>query len=125
MQLALLIGKQLTYDVNNFEELRLVEEALKAGEILLNVHRHLNVSLTFTALLKFKLFEIAVTKSRHFNLARQYIQSVFEHFNKICPYSENLTRRFKRHRDRPEQHRNFRLRDEPLNELIDELIDNM
>lgn len=123
-QLASRTGK-LTHDISNFERQKLIEVALTAGKILLEFRRHLHVSWAFTALLQLNLYEIAVTKSSTFPLARRYIKSVFEVFNKICPYSEKLTRTFKQLNDRPEQHRNFLLHDQVTDELTDELIENI
>lgn len=64
--------------MHNFDTRNLIEEALKAGELLLEFQPSLNVSWTFSAILEFKLFEIAVTGSRNFTLARHYIKSALE-----------------------------------------------
>ena len=67
------------------------EEALYAGEKLLDIYRRLNIFWVYQGLMDYNLFRIAVARSKTLPRAKKYIQSAVELFRKICPYSEELT----------------------------------
>ena len=46
-------------------------------------------------------------KSETLPRAKQYIQSAVELFRKICPYSEERTKKFEKLIEHPETHRNY------------------
>ncbi len=89
-------GRQIGPTIAKLTNQNRIEEALAAGDTLLDIHRRLNVSLVYRGTTDFNLFRIAVMKSETLPRAKQYIQSAVELFRKICPYSENLTKRMER-----------------------------
>ena len=85
------------------------EEALAAGEKLLDVYRRLNVSWVYRGFTEFNLFRIAVMKKETLPRAKQYIQSAVELFRKICPYSEKLTKSMEQVLEHPETEPDYML----------------
>jgi len=84
-----------------------VEEALVAGEKLLDIHRRLNVSWIYVCITNFNLFRVAVMKSELLPRAKQYIRSAAELFGKICPYSERQTKKCEKLLVHPETDPNY------------------
>ena len=79
-----------------------IEEALAAGDKLVDIHRHLNVSWLIQVDVNYNLFRVAVMKSKTLPRAKEYIRSAAEVFRKICPYSEKLTKSAEKLLDHPE-----------------------
>jgi len=92
-----------------------IEEALTAGEKLLDVHRRLNVSCVDRGFTEFRLFQIAVQKSETLPRAMKHLRSAAELFGKICPYSERLTKKFEKLLKHPELDKNYLLVDKMQN----------
>ena len=88
-----------------------VEEALVAGEKLLDIHRRLNVSWIYEGGTNFNLFRVAVRKSETLPRAKDYIRSAAELFGKICPYSESQTKKFEKLLEHPETDPDYMLID--------------
>ena len=84
-----------------------IEEALTAGDKLLDVYRRLNVSWAYRGIATYDLFGVAVMKSEFLSRAMEYIRSAAELFGKICPYSEDSTKKFEKMFQHPEMHPNY------------------
>ncbi len=95
------------------------EEALVAGERLLDIHRRLDTSWVYPAFMGFRLFQIAVRKSVLLPRAKDHIRSAVELFRKICPYSEKLTKKYEKLLDRPETDRNYLMIDRMVSDVIE------
>ena len=94
------------------------EEALAAGEKLLDVYRRLNVSWVYRGITEFNLFRVAVMKTETLPRAKQYIQSAVELFRKICPYSEKLTKSMEQFLEHPEMEPDYMLTDKMAIDLM-------
>jgi len=70
-----------------------IEEALAAGDNMLDIHQRFNVSWESIGNTYYNLFGVAICSSRTLPraIAKQYIQSALEIYRKIYPYSERLT----------------------------------
>ena len=108
-------GRQLHASVLALAGQLKIEEALAAGDKLLNVHRRLNISWVYLGITMFDLFEVAVRKSEFLPRAREYLLSAAEIFGKICPYSEKYTKRVELLLEHPELHPNYMLIDRMQN----------
>ena len=100
-------GRQLHASVTTFDSQLKIEEALAAGDNLLNVHRCLNLSWMYLGITMFDLFQIAVQKSEYLPRAKDYLRSAAELFRKICPYSEKYTKRVEMLLEHPETDPNY------------------
>ena len=89
-------GRKIRPTINELSSQNKIEEALAAGEKLLDIQRRLNISWTSVGITEINLFNIAVKKSETRSRAEQYIRSAVELFRNICPYSENMTKGMER-----------------------------
>lgn len=101
-------GRQLFKTTIHLYRLLKTEEALAAGEKLLDIHRRLNLSMVYRALTEYLLFQIAVMKSETLPRAKEYIRSAVELFRKICPFSESQTKKYEKLLEFPESHPNYK-----------------
>jgi len=83
------------------------EEALAAGDKLLDIHRRLNISWIYRGFTYSILFRIAISRSELLPRAKEYIRSAVEIFSQIFPYSEKHTLLFKQMLERPETDSNY------------------
>ena len=90
------------------------EEALAAGEKLLDIYRRLNVSWVYRSYTEFILFQTAIADSAMLPRANEYVRSAVELFRNICPYSERLTKKYEKLMEHPEMHSNYMLIDEMM-----------
>jgi len=100
-------GRQLYETTNALARQHKIEEALAAGDNLLDIYRRLNVSWEYLGRTEYLLFQLAVQKSETLPRAKQYIRSAVELFRKICPYSERLTKKYEKLMGHPETHPNY------------------
>jgi len=84
-----------------------IEQALAAGNKLLDIYRRLNASWFYRGYREYLLFQLAIRKSETLPRAKQYIQSAVELFRNICPYSERYTKTFEKLLDHPETDPNY------------------
>jgi len=89
-------GRKIRPTIIELSSQNKIEEALAAGDKLLDIQRRLNNSWTSGAITEINLFNIAVKKLETLPRAQDYIRSAFELFRNICPYSENMTKRMER-----------------------------
>ena len=108
-------GRQLTTTMMNLHRQHKTEEALAAGEKVMDIHRRLNVSWTYLAIMGVNLFMIASSRSDTFPRAKEYILSTVELFRKMCPYSEKRTKAYEKLLEYPEK------TDEFLSDTIERL----
>ena len=87
-------GRKIRPTIIEFSSQNKTEEALAAGDKLLDIQRRLNISWTSMGITEISLFNIAVKKWETRSRAKDYIRSAVE-FN-ICPYSENMTKRMEK-----------------------------
>ena len=87
-------GRQIQPTIMELTNLNKIEEALVAGDKLINIHRRLNVSWAPRGMTFYNLFRIAIRSSVTFPRAKEYLRSAIEIFRKICPYSESLTKKY-------------------------------
>jgi len=104
-------GRQLHASVLTLARQLKIEEAVVAGEKLLNVHRRLNISWIYRGYTDYILFLIAIRKLDTLPRAKEYIRSAVELFRNICPYSERLTKTYEKLLEHPETHPNFMMMD--------------
>jgi len=83
------------------------DKALVAGEKLVEIYGHFNVSWGYPSLTYFLLFRVAVQRSKLLPKAKHYIWSAAEIFGKICPYSERSTKRIVKLFEHPETDPNY------------------
>jgi len=95
-------GRKIRPTINELSSQNKIEEALAAGEKLLDIQRRLNISWTSVGITEINLFNIAVQKSETRSRAEQYIRSAVELFRNICPYSENMTKVMERLPEHPD-----------------------
>jgi len=88
-----------------------IEEALEAGDKLLDIYRRLNVSWESLGRMKYLLFEVAIWKSKMLPKAKEYIRSALVLYRKMCPYSEKYTKKYEKLLEHPEKHPNYPLMD--------------
>ena len=84
-----------------------IDEALAAGEKLLDIHRRLNITWAYLGHTYYLLSEVAVAKSELLPKANEYIRSAVELFRKICPYSEMKTKKYEKLMEHPETSPNY------------------
>ena len=89
-------GKKIEPTIVKLSNENKIEEALAAGEKVIDILRRLNVSWQAIGLVNYNLFCIAVRKSDTLPRAKEYIQSAVDIYRKICPYSEKLTKTFEK-----------------------------
>jgi len=87
------------------------EEALAAGEKLLDIHRRLNISWIYRGVAEYLLFQVAVTNSKFLPRAMEYIRSAVKLFENICPYSDRHTKKYRKLLEKPESNRNYMMMD--------------
>ena len=104
-------GRQYQSAVVELTNQNKIEEALAAGDKLLDIHRRLNVSWVSLGNTYYNLFRVAVAKTETLPRAKEYIQSAVEIFGNICPYSEKLTETFEKLFEHPESDPNYLLMD--------------
>ena len=102
-----------------------IEEALDAGDKLLDIYRRLNLSWIYRGHTEHTLFHFAVRKSETLPRAKQYIRSAFELFSKICPYSERLTKKFEKLMDHPETDPKYMMMDRDVANLVERLLSGL
>jgi len=95
-------GRKMYTTVRTLVREHKIEEALDAGEKLLGIYRSLNLSWIYRAHTEHLLFRIAVRKSETLPRAMEFIRSAAELFDKICPYSERVTKMFEKLWKNPE-----------------------
>ena len=93
---------------------RKIEEALAAGDELLDIHRRLNISWAHRGTVDFFLFQIAVSMSKLLPRAKEYIRSAVELFSNICPYSKRHTEKYKKLLEQPETNPNYLANDQVI-----------
>jgi len=96
-------GRHLHGTVRTLARQGKIEEALAAGEKLLDIHRRLNKSWFYRSQAEYLLFKVSVTMSKMLPRAKEYIRSAAELFGKICPYSERFTKTYERLIKHPEE----------------------
>ena len=84
-----------------------IEEALSAGNKLLDIYRRLDAPWFYRGFLEYLLFQLAVRKSDTFHRGNKYIRSAAEVFGKICPYSERQTKKCEKLLVHPETDPNY------------------
>jgi len=110
-------GRRLFATVIALTHQRRIEEALAAGDELLDIYRRLNASSIYRSHAEVLLFRAAVTKSEFLPKAMQYIRPAVEFFQKICPYSECLTKTYEKLLEHPETDPNYMKIDKEQNML--------
>ena len=95
-------GRQIQATIIDLAYHRKAEEALEAGEKLLDIHRRLNVSWVYRGYAYFNLFHTAVMKWETLPRAKEYIQSAVNLFRNICPNSERLTKKCEKLLEHPD-----------------------
>jgi len=100
-------GRRAHSEIMDLDRQLKTGEALVAGEKLLNIHRRLNIFWEALGQTYFLLFEVAVQRSEFLPRAMEYLGSAAELFRKICPYSEERTKKFEKLIEHPETHRNY------------------
>lgn len=103
-------GRQINRTFTDLAKQIKVEEALVAGEMLLDIHR-LKVSWIYEGSTNFNLFHTAGMKSKFLPRAKQCIRSAAELFGKTCPYSESQTKMFEKLLEHPETDPDYTLID--------------
>ena len=88
-----------------------IEEALEAGDKLLDIYRRLNVSWESLGRMKYLLFEVAIWKSKTLPKAKEYLRLALVLYRTMCPYSEKCTKKYEKLLEHPEKHPNYLLID--------------
>ena len=106
-------GKKIYPTIAELANQKKIEEALAAGDKMLDIHQRFNVSRESIGNPYYNLFRVAICSSLTLPraIAKQYIQSVLELYRKICPYSERLTKKFEKLLERPNLHPHFKMMD--------------
>jgi len=89
-------GRQIQSTIDKLAIQNKIEEALEAGEKLIGILQRLNVSWEPIGDMNYNLFRIAVRKSETLPRAMSYIRSAVELYQKICPYSEQRTKKLEK-----------------------------
>ena len=89
-------GRQIRPTIFELANQNKIEEALTAGDKLLDIHRRLNISWAARGTTYYNLFSIATRSSVTFPRAKEYLRSAVEIFRKICPFSERLTKTYEK-----------------------------
>lgn len=90
-------GKQLYKVVTDSAGQFMTEQALEAGEKLLDIpERRLGVSWMYIGDTYIKLYNIAMERVETLPRAKLYLRSAIEISKKICPYSERRTTNFEK-----------------------------
>lgn len=120
-------GRKTLETASNLSRQCKIEEALNAGEKLLDIHRRLNVSWINQGFTQYLLFRIAVQKSETIPRAKEYIRSAIELFGNICPYSERITKKFEELLEHPEMDPNYMLIDrmQDMSSVIGQLFSGL
>jgi len=109
-------GRQLYKTAKTFDIQLKVDEALAAGDKLLDIYRRLNLSWEYRGYTEFHLFQVSIQKSGTIPKAMEYIRSAIQLFGNICPYSERITKKFENMMQDPESLPHYL--------LIDKIIPN-
>jgi len=99
-------GRRLNDDIQFLADRANTEEALLAGEKLLDIYRKLNLSWTQRASINFDLFQISLMKRKTFSKAQRYIKVTLQIYKAICPNSK-FTKRYERLQKRPESDEHY------------------
>ena len=110
--LALVIeGRQIQSTITELTNENKIEEALAAGDKVIDIHKRLNVSWSALGNTYYNLFRMGICSSRTIPTAKEYLRSTIELFRKICPYSEKKTKLYEKLLEHPDLHPNFRMMD--------------
>jgi len=104
-------GRQLDKTFNDLANQLKIEEALVAGEKLLDIHRRFNISWIYLGVANYNLFRVAFMKSECLPRAKEYIRSAVELFRNICPYSVEYTKQMEKLLEHPGSDRDYMLVD--------------
>lgn len=83
------------------------EDALEAGDKLMDIQRRLGVSWICQMSTQLYLFQIALRTLKTLDKAERYIQAVHSVYSVICPYSESTTIKYERMLTHPETDGNY------------------
>lgn len=106
IQQLVLEGRKLDKEMKALAEKGWTEDALLAGEKLVDIQTTLNVSWLDKARTNFFCFQIALQRRKTLQRARKHIQAAYDVYKTICPYSEN-TLKYERLLDHPETDDNY------------------
>jgi len=118
-------GRQMYATVEALTRQYKIEEALAAGDKLLDIYRRLNASWIYRCHAEYLLFRIAVCKSETLTRAKNYIRSVVELLRKICPYSESKTKKYEKLLEHPETDPNYMRIDRDVASFIGHLLSGL
>jgi len=102
-------GRQIYQKAIDLSKENKIEEALAAGEKLLDIHRRLNVSCVDRGFTEFRLFQKAVQKSETFSRAMKYLRSATENFRMIVFIRRGSLKQFEKLLKHPELGENYLL----------------
>ncbi len=88
-----------------------IEEALAAGDKVIDIHKRLNVSWWALGSTYYNLFRMGICSARTLPMAKEYLRSAVELFRKICPYSEKQFKVYEKLLEHPDLHPNFKIMD--------------
>ena len=101
-------GREIYYSTIGYHYRKFnVEEALAAGDKLLDIHRRLNISWAQRALAENLLFKVAAAKSMFLPRAMKHIRAATEILQKICPFSESITKKCEKLLEQPETYEGY------------------
>jgi len=103
-------GKELDTRMDVYVMRGRIEEALEAGNKLLEIQRKLNVSWTCRAEMELQLFKIAVRSSKTMEKRGEHIEAALEIGSTVCPYSE-VTKKYEKFANHPETAEYYKLMD--------------
>jgi len=96
-------GRQIRKTLFELALMLKMEEALEAGDKLLDIHRRLNISWEYICNMNVFFFKLAVMKSELLPRATDYLKSAVELYRKMCPYSEKYTKKYEKLLENPEK----------------------
>jgi len=103
----ILEGRKLDEKMLSMNKLGLLEEAIQAGEKLIEIDRLLNTSWSQRANFYENLFEISIGSKKTITKAQRYLLSSLEIRHIIFPYSEKSTLRLEEYLQHPEKHKDY------------------
>ena len=104
-------GRQILSTIVELTNENKIEEALAAGDKVIDIHKRLNVSWWALGSTYYNLFRMGICSARTLPMAKEYLRSAVELFRKICPYSEKQFKVYEKLLEHPDLHPNFKIMD--------------